>query len=1328
MKQNYLIGLGGSGGKVITRLYERLLGEHGPDFADQVACIAIDTDQDELNDLARLGVEKVCISGSETVGQIYAQLGEDVGEWCPNTANEGVFFSSPVFNGASQCRLKSRLCFANFLRNSNNQLAQALEDSLKVSSTGETTDDAPPTVLIVSSIAGGTGSGIFIQTALYVKKFFKQYNVEPIVHGLFACPDLYKNVVPQQQLPNLYANAYAVIRELNAFNMICGNYEVSEEGTTDIDMEISSSCEGRLFKKDASGRYGDKPYDLMYFIDKVNSLNRILGGLEEYYEAMANIAYSHLYTDIKGEVMSAESNELKARTKVPTAIYGSAGAATMRYPYEDMLHYFASRSIKDGVSEIWSVIDNQWNNYVREKDMAERSRGRLGYTPSAEDRAAQYIDVFEKEANTNGIHVTPLTFLGGETKKTVGNNERSRVDMLKTAIRREIKDILQDDKRFVKCREVLGLADLAGAKGKSQQEFNAYLKATDDKKREPFGKVRNLDDALDDYCVKGLQLLLDNAVALANAIFCTDKNMWDTYDKKSCNVVSNLLYDETTNTWTHPIAARYMLYAFKKMVDEELEKAKKTAMVTSANSANDYLAYLLNGFVAGHRLVLDNSDQKKHSNTDMMTTVLSKKKFGYKKDIAAMLDDYYKSLEKTMHKIHKAYEDIFLALAYESISGKLQALIEEYELFFDKIDEFKNHAESAQIRYATMHDKAKGDIFVCASEPVKEALYDELRHNLNTQTGPIASRIGEALFRAMRDKSVARAEKKGKKLSVKEQSKGVEALFTEVENIVADGARELTAIQGELDMNVFQAILCEYRILNPDNAGDEAVYATNAAARVNINAFVGEKLSGLSKMAAPMLVFDSRDSYRGMMDEGATVERRVTNAYRFLSHNAAVDESIRKLIGASDRDGGAVAAFYNEQADVLPKDTEGQTITINYTKSDEVDSYSVLCYATAHCLQPYQIKAFDELHGGVYYEYYARAIADMEEVQRYSMTPHLDKRWHKHGVLPYINVRKEEECRTDLAKAFLFALCYGKFASENVNGRDYVIFQDEKLGRTAERIYYKGYPVLREQINRAVYWFSDQEALIERYAVLFDQKVETDLEKMMAASETIKAYESNVSGHSALFGQMWRNILRASKVNRRKDGSLVDVSTMTDDQRKKYEEKREKLKISVLDLAYRIHMSEETEIDRDYGELIVEMLCEMIKKYAKRPFNAKDIEKENKSSVAYADYLHVLNHFAGKFLTEYAKKLDPSMKDTLKKEKKKNETKKENNNAENKNDVPATAAQTLSESVDGEEDLVETADDVIQTKSVLDAEASAAAKSHPGYQWAFGELSRYIGE
>lgn len=1225
MKQNYLIGLGGSGGKVIARLYNRLIEERGPGFASNVACIAIDTDQDELNKLAQLGVEKVCISGSETVGQLFNYLGEDVGEWCPNTANEGVFFSDPVFNGASQCRLKSRLCFANFLKNTNNTLAQALEESRIVSSTNETASDAPPRVLIVSSIAGGTGSGIFIQTALYIKKFFKAFNVQPKIYGLFACPDLYKKDVNSQQLPNLYANAYAVIRELNAFNLISGEEEISLDGARDIDIEISTSCEGRLFEKDAAGRYGDKPYDAMYFIDKVNSLSRILGGLDEYYVAMANIAYSLLYTDIAGEVLSGESNEMPARNKIPTAIYGSAGAAAIRYPYEDILKYFASRSIEESIGSDWSTLDKQWENYFRTKDATARASGRNGYIPEPGERADHYIHDFESAVKTTGVTTSPLSFLA----PMVERDETPAADRLISVIVGKAQSAVGNEPRINKVKAECGLDDLDATRDDLTSLIDS--RSLSDENADMFSSIAEIDEKLEIYCKHSLGFVLDMAIPFANEILCDDKALWETYDKSDCSVITNLLYNGETSEWVHPVAARYMLYSFMTKVNEQITSLIDGIDNPEQDDADDFYNYLIEDYVDPHRKALNTNDEESYPNAVILQRMVEKVlgKRNAKKGVAT----YFDLLSEQLEAIDEVLCNALLYFAFLNVRKKLAALIDEYELFFDNLDEFVKNAHASTLGYAHMHDNSRGDVYVCASAEIKEKLYEKAGRNINTQTGETASLISKALFDTMRDKAASRSSVTAKKISLKEKAKGMEAFYQTVLSVVAKSAESNTEIQGSVDMNAFQAMLYEYALRYPEMAHDEENYSDDDAAKNRIDAFLADKFSGLAKMAAPLLLFDSRDMYSGLFvdKDGNREEERVSNFYRYLSYNSEVEASIRKLVPS--RGAGAVSSFYGDLAQDLPKDTDSQTIAINLVQSERVDSHSILCYAIANCLQPYQINSFDELKGGVYYTHYAARIAEMERKQKYSMTPHLDKRWHKHGVMPYINAAKELDRRHDLAKAFLYALCYGMIAY-TVDGADaYLVYGDSKIKRSTEKIYYKGKPIPYNKINRGINWLADQEDLIERYSSLFDQAVEAEVEKLSKYSDNVGKYKTAITNYGRILGQMKRNIIRAESVVASKNGRV-----------KKLEKKDD---ISILELAWKLHTSEETEIDKDHAELLVSMLCDTIKKYAKGPYNSRDIAKKNEGSASYTNYLDVLNHIAAGFLNTFAGAIGKKIKEDL---------------------------------------------------------------------------------
>lgn len=1221
-----LVGLGGSGGKVISKLYERLIAERGEGFKSNVTCVAIDTDQDELNQLAQLGVKKVQISGSGTVGQMVNTLGQDVNDWCPTTQNEGNFYSSHVFNGASQCRLKSRLCFASFLKNANNELENVLEEFLRITSSGSSVQDAPPIVYIVSSIAGGTGSGIFIQTAFYIKRYFQDKNLQPIVYGLFACPDLYKDVVTPQQVPNLYANAYAVIRELNAFNMICGDdMEAPWGGKVTLDIELSTKSEGRLFEKNAKGRYGDKPYDVLYFIDRVNYLSSILGGLDKYYDAMGDIAFSHLYSDISGEVLSTESNEMNAHSIAPCAIYASAGAATLCYPYKDVVRYIGDRAIYESFDSTWKDLDTKWKSYLMTKDADARASGLTRYIPEPGERGKHFCDDFKAAVNKDNMQQTKLAFMGRMTERSGMAADAYLMDKILA----EAESRIREDDRFEQKKQALGLADTAQAKSDIlaiiRGEAAAADSGADGEKADQFHRIRQIDEVLDDYCEAGLRFAFDDAIELANRILCLDPSLYPVYEEQSqCGVVNLLLRNpENEGQWVHPVAARQMLYQFRVRLQSKLESLLGDGENTPENDLVDFRNKLVRSHVSTHlRKLADNDENSEISaNADVLQELISRW-FG-KRDTQRGVEEYFRSLGATLENIEQGFVDAVMFFALLRVESRLEALIREYEVFFDNIDEFVKKADAAQKRGQTLHERSSEAVYVCADAQTKDALYKKASANIDLQTGKTAGQIAASLFSAMRDK----AGKESKKRNFKEDLRNTTAFFDTVSDMVADGILENPEIQPAVQMNVVQAMLSEYALKNPENASDVENYSQDTAAATRIDLFLSAKLKALSVMAAPLLQFNVKDIYhamfRGKNKDGEEIQKReVTNTYRYLAHSKECRETIENMVGRQ------IQEYYAQLAAPLPKDSANQTISTSYVQSDSADDYSILCYSTVHCLQPYQIRAFDEVNHGVFYEHYAKRVAEMELLQKYSMTPHMDKRWHKHGAMPYINVAKEKERRYDLAKAFLYALCYGKIGFVEKGSDTKLVFNDINLGRSQETIYYNGKIIPKNKTNRAMYWFANQEELIELYASLFDKAVEAEVEKLTKYSDSADSYKRGITNYARILNQMRNNVFRdmeQSKKRKKQDES----------EKAKEAKKQDKKRYSILRFAWELRQAEENELDKDFAELLVQTLCLTIKKYAKAPYNQEAVENRDQSSVAYKAYLEVGKHVAETFLTDY---------------------------------------------------------------------------------------------
>ena len=1219
MSQNFLIGLGGSGGKVISELYRRLREEKGNDYVlNNVQCIAIDTDQVELNKLAELGVSKVRISGEETVGQMVNHLGGDVTDWCPDTANEGVFYSDPVHNGASQCRLKSRLCLANYLKNDNNSLKLAIEKSRLTSAASKSTDDDLPTVLIVSSIAGGTGSGIFIQVALYIKKLFREFDMNIKVHGLFACPDLYENVVTRQQLPSLYANAYAVIRELNAFNTICAGDSVSVyDGEVGADIEISSQCEGKLFEKNSEGRYGNKPYDIMYFISKINCFSRTLGNLDSYYSAMADIAYSHLYTDISGKVLSNESNEMNTHSKIPTAIYGSAGAASLSYPYDDILKYFACRSIGETVSTIWATLDKQWYTYLQTKNAEVRSLGYNKYTPKPGERAAEYIRNFEEKVNTRGISYNDMSFLAPMVKK----DDVCAAESLLNAIVEAASAETGNDDRIANAKEVYGIANIGETYSSVCEGVDDFTNIDDDS--DIFSAIKDIDDTLELYCKKGLSYAIESSYTFADKIYCDNKEFWDNYDRNNMSVslIHNLFYNHDMKEWVHPIAARYLLYKFSGLIKNKTHELIG-GFNTPAEDADDFYSYLETEYVEAQKNILSTNEDEFAPNAQLLEDMIVKpfRKRATKKKVG----EYFENLETQIEQIDEVFSNALTYFALIRVQARVEKLIEAYENFFDNLDDFIDKAVSETSQLKNKHDLSTTDVYVCAGADVKEYLYEEFGRKLNAQDGKTASLINMALFNSMRIK----AAEDMKNTAVKSGRIGKKTVynnvFETVLNIVVEDSKNDIEIKENLDLNVFDAMMLEYKLLNPDNADDEQNYLdqNDKGPQTRINAYLANKFTALARCAAPCLLFDCEDQYRTILDKNNIVEAdKVTNTYRYFSQNKEVCQAIQKKVGGTGSIGSAVADLYRTLSPDLPKDTDSQTITINSVESESVDKYTLLCYSTAHCLQPYQIPAFDELKGGKYFEHYARRIIEMESLQKYSLSPHLDKRWHKHGVMPYINAKKEKDYKTDVIRAFLYAVANGMIGYNLEGSYARFVYSDMTLGRMPELMFCDGKPISYRKVNQAVAWLADNDDLVDIYSHRYEQDIQADLDRVNRYSETVGGYKTGITNYATLLRQMKRNIFRAVELRASRNGRAKKVQT--------------KDNISILELAWLLHVSEESEIDKNYGELVIEVLCDTIKEYAKAPYNARKIEMQDTSSEAYTNYLDVCSHIAQSFINVF---------------------------------------------------------------------------------------------
>ena len=206
-----IVGLGGTGSKVALKVSKMLT----PEQKEKIGFAVFDTDVNELTKISEENpfVKTIQTSTKLSVGEYLDIDTHSRDTWFPVNA---ILNSKMLTEGAGQVRAVSRLAFETAVRAGKMEpLHEAIENLYKLE--GVKYEQALR-VIIVSSLAGGTGSGIILPVALYIKNYlatrFRQS--ANITRGFFLLPEVFYGVITgQAERNNLKSNAYATSSSLN---------------------------------------------------------------------------------------------------------------------------------------------------------------------------------------------------------------------------------------------------------------------------------------------------------------------------------------------------------------------------------------------------------------------------------------------------------------------------------------------------------------------------------------------------------------------------------------------------------------------------------------------------------------------------------------------------------------------------------------------------------------------------------------------------------------------------------------------------------------------------------------------------------------------------------------------------------------------------------------------------------------------------------------------------------------------------------------------------------------------------------------------------------
>lgn len=524
-----LVGLGGTGSKIVCRVSKMVTEEQ----RQRIGFAVFDTDINELREIREANpfIKTVQTSTKLSVGE-YLNIDTHARDtWFPVNA---ILNSKTLTEGAGQVRAISRLALDTAIRAGNMEpLHAAIEDLYKLE---EEQSDQALRVIIVSSLAGGTGSGLILPVATYIKNFLatRFQQSANITRGFFILPEVFYEVIRgQSERNNLKCNAYATLRELDAF-LMKGDATLPDKYAETVKLEFPRVGSSEFEE------YNVRPYDFCFLFDAQNTEGKKLNDFNQYLDHAANCIYSQSIGPMNKRSNSSEDNTIRELcAEQGRNRYAGAGSSMLIYPVDDVKEYIALKWTQECVSDQWLVFDRMY----KEKCINNSEMRSQGYAVKDANAAIDYIESIEqmaKQKNPFAMSIVNQCTIFDESGLT------------KEGVRWEM--YVANLKKFVELGAASGQSDLDAQKQTAKLGIDEIKGGT-----EVWSEFQDAFREMDKYRAMILKRCEDTARTIAYSIF---KAKNDAVTKEKLNYqLETYLRDEEGN-FIHPNAVRYINQSF----------------------------------------------------------------------------------------------------------------------------------------------------------------------------------------------------------------------------------------------------------------------------------------------------------------------------------------------------------------------------------------------------------------------------------------------------------------------------------------------------------------------------------------------------------------------------------------------------------------------------------------------------------------------------------------------------------------------------------------------------------------------------------------------
>jgi len=698
-----LVGLGGIGSLIVEEVYKRI----PEDRKDLIAVHAFDTDINDINDREFLKDNVTQTSTNITVGKYLDNEDESVQEWFPHEIE--LLKRKTMTDGAGQIRCVSRLAYRSAMKAG--KLDKLEQDISKMFKSSGSKNVSSVRVMIVSSLAGGTGAGIFLQTALYLREILEKQldKISVIIRGAFLLPDVlvYTKTVPENQWDYIRTNAYACFKELDAITKSADRQSMGDQ-TVSIEFEYRPDqvdIEGRqehIITKD------HLPYDYCFLYDYLTVRGEQIENYNHYLDQMINTIYLQLFSPIRKKQFSVEDNNIRDLIGERGGNrYCGAGTSHLIYPYNDLIEYFALKWAERSLSNEWCKIDEDFEAEYRsyENDI---NAGVSRPEPLIENKYIELIKMY-----SSGININPFFSLIYRT--TIIDDNGIEID---TKVNRFIDSCETFIERTLKEDNQLKTANA-----------DCYIDNTKLNSREHvLTEVEDMEFNLKKLQNKVFAVVHYLKSFIVNQIIGED-----------CNHSEGLSSDNhyRLNMWIlkqndgplHPVAIRYFLYQLLNMLDEKIKSLNKNNL--KLKKGIDSYQYKYKETYKKPGEIFETAEDKIRAALEQ--NIFSKIK-SLKNELKEFTKSYYNLSQAQLKRLNTYSVDYLKELVFSELHRNCLDMLEDWAHYFRNLKNVQKKLSIEIEKRAMEHEKISDPtkVFILATRKQKEKMWELIRDKLQT--------------------------------------------------------------------------------------------------------------------------------------------------------------------------------------------------------------------------------------------------------------------------------------------------------------------------------------------------------------------------------------------------------------------------------------------------------------------------------------------------------------------------------------------------------------------------------------------------------------------